>query len=438
MNSGTDKLEFATPGAEQKQLRGKFFKTTWLILGVLSGLAIDGCKPKEQVIANKVVESEQALITGQIFIVTKGRANVVLGDEKIALLDAHETRTYFNSKALEWSNTLAAAQLKVDQAARIYDALYKDYLEKLDAAKKYYERQNDFESSRTVSGEIRDLHKEKKSSTEKQQFDNALAAQARLWDEINWPSADHFWPSLDIATTDSEGRFKFVVPKSRANLNMMLFAKAARQVGDEKENYWWMVNVNLNGRKTEEFVLSNDNKDSSGVWRWFDDRSVITAENFDYESPMQKYMVRYTVKMEAAKKHREYQDWEDNLYDKDDHLPTPRTLERIKFDIDAMENILHVTTPEEIAAANAMQEKAEAAAKTKAAALKKAASDRALKSNQDDAAKGDSFGLMRMGERYRDGDGVEKDLAKAKEYLQKAADAGSPTAKEELSKLNQP
>ena len=42
---------------------------------------------------------------------------------------------------------------------------------------------------------------------------------------------------------------------------------------------------------------------------------------------------------------------------------------------------------------------------------------------------------MRMGERYRNGDGVEKDLSKAREYLQKAADAGSPTAKEELSKL---
>ena len=61
----------------------------------------------------------------------------------------------------------------------------------------------------------------------------------------------------------------------------------------------------------------------------------------------------------------------------------------------------------------------------------------ALKSNQDQAAKGDLYGLLRMGERYRDGDGVEKDLAKAKDYLTKAAAAGSPTAADELSKLNQ-
>jgi len=94
-----------------------------------------------------------------------------------------------------------------------------------------------------------------------------------------------------------------------------------------------------------------------------------------------------------------------------------------------------VPTPEEIAAAKAAQEKARADAKIKSAEQKKLAEARALQSNQAAAAKGDLFGLMRMGERYRDGDGVEKDLGKARDYLQKASDAGSPTAKDELSKL---
>jgi TPR repeat protein len=40
-----------------------------------------------------------------------------------------------------------------------------------------------------------------------------------------------------------------------------------------------------------------------------------------------------------------------------------------------------------------------------------------------------------MGERYRDGDGVPKDLAKAKDYLTRAAAAGSPTAADELKAL---
>jgi TPR repeat protein len=90
-------------------------------------------------------------------------------------------------------------------------------------------------------------------------------------------------------------------------------------------------------------------------------------------------------------------------------------------------------TPEQIAA----QKQAQAEAQAKAAEQKKNTEEIALKSNQDAAAKGDAYGLMRMGERYRDGDGVEKDLAKANEYLQKAADAGSTTAAEELSRLKQ-
>lgn len=40
-----------------------------------------------------------------------------------------------------------------------------------------------------------------------------------------------------------------------------------------------------------------------------------------------------------------------------------------------------------------------------------------------------------MGERYRDGDGVEKDLTKAKDYFKRASDAGEPTAARELADL---
>ena len=90
-------------------------------------------------------------------------------------------------------------------------------------------------------------------------------------------------------------------------------------------------------------------------------------------------------------------------------------------------------TQEEIDAKTA--EKAKTDTKAKAIEQKKFAAARALQANQEAAAKGDMFGLLRMGERYRDGDGVKTDLVKARDYLQKSADASSPTAKEELSKL---
>lgn len=76
-----------------------------------------------------------------------------------------------------------------------------------------------------------------------------------------------------------------------------------------------------------------------------------------------------------------------------------------------------------------------AAAKAKAAAAKRAADAKALKYDEDLAAKGDAFGLLRMGERYRDGDGVTNNLALARDYLQRAAKAGDPTAADELKNL---
>ena len=84
-----------------------------------------------------------------------------------------------------------------------------------------------------------------------------------------------------------------------------------------------------------------------------------------------------------------------------------------------------IWSPEEIAAA---QEKVEA--------QKQAVEDRVLVNNLMLAYEGDPYGLLRMGERYRDGEGVPKDLAKSREYLSQAADAGSPEAAAELSELN--
>ena len=79
-----------------------------------------------------------------------------------------------------------------------------------------------------------------------------------------------------------------------------------------------------------------------------------------------------------------------------------------------------------------------AAAKQKLEAQKQAVQDRVLKNNQELADRGDPYGLLRMGERYRDGDDVPKDLAKARDYFTKAVAAGDPSAAAELSKLNQP
>jgi TPR repeat protein len=71
----------------------------------------------------------------------------------------------------------------------------------------------------------------------------------------------------------------------------------------------------------------------------------------------------------------------------------------------------------------------------KAKQQKQAMADMLLKRDQELAAHGDVYGLLRMGQRCRDAENVPRDLTQAKKYLQQAADAGSSTAMEELKNL---
>jgi TPR repeat protein len=58
-----------------------------------------------------------------------------------------------------------------------------------------------------------------------------------------------------------------------------------------------------------------------------------------------------------------------------------------------------------------------------------------LKYDKEMADKGDAYSQRRMGERFRDGDGVEKSLATARTWLALAAGQGDKQAARELDEL---
>lgn len=59
-----------------------------------------------------------------------------------------------------------------------------------------------------------------------------------------------------------------------------------------------------------------------------------------------------------------------------------------------------------------------------------------LQHHQELAARGDAYGQWQMGHRYAVGDGVEKDLLRARSLLAMAANQGQVEAKAELDKLD--
>ena len=84
---------------------------------------------------------------------------------------------------------------------------------------------------------------------------------------------------------------------------------------------------------------------------------------------------------------------------------------------------LRLTDEEKAAQARAMEEKRAKAMATTIAYY------------QQRADKGDPDAWLRLGEIYRDGDGVPKDAARAREYLAKAAAQGNQDAQKELDRL---
>jgi len=298
----------------------------------------------------------ETLITGKIFIVTKGRQNVTLGDEKIALLDGRAFRQLYLSNSAAWSNALILAQANVLQAEANYDALYRDDLERLREARKQmgqlddltldnvekkvalmdseYELQDQVAASRgqsyaqraharqihlqedsrffadaadkldkclKIRSDIRALHERREQSGARKNLDAALEAEHSLWETINWPSPDDFSPSIEIATSDNDGRFSFHIPKRYVGCDLKLLAKADRLVGEERERYWWIARLDPTGKPLD-VLLSNDNTDDSGAC--FALRASAPKDRSVPASPMEMFSLHYVQAMAAEREFR--------------------------------------------------------------------------------------------------------------------------------------
>jgi hypothetical protein len=300
-----------------------------VILFFLVAIAIgsSGCKPKEipSSVPDQAAKPATLQIAGRVFIVTKGSQNIVLGDVKVSVLDEPELWACLNTNAVKWTNTLAAEQAKVDLATTNYDALYKADFDKLNTAKKYhdnvlqtaspgspeYEQSSDW--SVKLQGQIDDLNEKKKMSDTASDLKKAIREREVEWNFINWPEITYLvangcdCENHQTTTTDNEGRFKFNIPSTSSNV--VLFAKAERQVGDQKEQYLWLLVIgtpvggaNGFGERSNlewlpvqylhdqpvEINLSNDNMSAQGLWHFLEDTNIV------------EYMIDYESKVETS------------------------------------------------------------------------------------------------------------------------------------------
>jgi len=122
-------------------------KTITLGIILLLSSFLLGCnqseKPedKQTVATRHTDEAEPIAISGQIFVVTKGRENITLGDESIALVDEKDLKQYYDSMAPQWESNLLVLQSNITQELSDYKSLNKIDLNKLLDAKTYWKSQ---------------------------------------------------------------------------------------------------------------------------------------------------------------------------------------------------------------------------------------------------------------------------------------------------------
>jgi TPR repeat protein len=127
----------------------------------------------------------------------------------------------------------------------------------------------------------------------------------------------------------------------------------------------------------------------------------------------------------------------DGTYSYTDVRGAQRTIEAYDYGVPVTfseaDAALHIT---EKAAAKAAAEAAQKAA-NEALRIQKRSEMQAntVARYQSLADKGDAYGELRLGEFYRDGDGVTKDEDKARELFKKSADQGNKDAEKALSKM---
>jgi hypothetical protein len=239
----------------------------YLILILVSLLALTGCKPK------------QTTLSGQVFIVTQGAENVKLGDVEILLIEKSQATDFLQKKQPDIDSEMASKQedlKKIEQghvpSVLLTDSAYAKALSDFDELQKQSDVQLARMSQATKDYNNNPDHADAVSSEASAEADSIQMKMQLVLDQMkaaqsaviknleNYPAAaDYFEGFLPVVVqktiSDADGKFSFVYPR---NKSLAVFASAQRMVLNKTEKYYWLVNAPTNAESVQIF-LSNNN-----------------------------------------------------------------------------------------------------------------------------------------------------------------------------------
>lgn len=214
-------------------------------------------KTKETVAPSVVL----SVLSGQVFIVTKGRANIKLALVEVSAISEKDLIQYLKSQHSDGvdqqklllpqitssRNEVSVAEAGVAQAELEQEELDKRIFKDLKAIG--WQSADAMRSqARSNAQRLRDVSTEKRIKYRKliRQFDYFDSAQFYF---KGLPSP------VGTSKTDADGKFALSAPAGK----YVIAANSSRDVGEDTENYFWLVLVDTSSLPNQSVMLSNDN-----------------------------------------------------------------------------------------------------------------------------------------------------------------------------------
>lgn len=206
----------------------------------------------------------EAELKGDVFIVTQGAQNVKLGLVEVSAIPEDKITPFIASKKSARESEL---KLEYDEAKRKFDVAEQAYNQ---AESKFEEKKKATLSDYNNAIEGRGFSDQNSSDLyfvqiekdrTKRELDESSAKLNEIRGKLNSMLAPEVYfnglPSgIAKATTDADGKFSIKLP---SNGRFAIAARGQRKIFDKTEEYYWLVWVTMDGSKSNNIMLTNNN-----------------------------------------------------------------------------------------------------------------------------------------------------------------------------------
>jgi hypothetical protein len=196
---------------------------------------------------NKSRPAPEYVVTGEIFITTRGGNSIKLGGVLISVFDRASVDECIKTRGKEIEASLAKLNPRLEQAKNENESSLKAW--KAAVARLRGSDTDDFNRQYEAEEALKNVHKKKQADEDKimQEMREVCSATHYL----------QMMPSpLLSAKANSDGKFRVALPRSS---RLVLAAIATRAVGGETEHYYWLLPLDPPSGDAVEIALSNDN-----------------------------------------------------------------------------------------------------------------------------------------------------------------------------------